>query len=440
MFKKIIIVVLLLVLYQVTEAQVVFASLEDVWKYADTHNVTIRTVKYELNKSGYATKQSYSAMLPQVNATGSYVDNIALQTTLIPYSLLGGPAGEYKTLQFGEQFNYSGGINAQMNVLNLQNWYNARMAKQTEEMNKDSLANTRKNVYQQLATQYYSYLLMQEAARLADESARIADSVYQSTHNKFIEGTLNESNADIAKINLERAQQTQITAGYQMLTAKNNLKILLGFSVNDSLRIDATLQGNINIESNSTFTEDPSIRLALWKTKISQTQYHISNSAFVPTINIVYNYATQRFDKTFEPFTGTAGVAGWFPSQYWSLQASFPIFTSGGRYFQSKRNKIGYNESIEQYEFARKQSAINDENIRLNYLKAAAVLNKAENVMKLSFDNYLHISDKYETGLASIEDRLSAFKDYIDYQNQYLNSLSDMLVQLYQVKIRQQAF
>jgi len=60
--------------------------------------------------------------------------------------------------------------------------------------------------------------------------------------------------------------------------------------------------------------------------------------------------------------------------------------------------------------------------------------------MKLSFDNYSHISNRYEAGIEPIENRLTAFKDYIDYQNQYLNSLSDMLVQLYQVKIRQQAF
>ena len=93
-----------------------------------------------------------------------------------------------------------------------------------------------------------------------------------------------------------------------------------------------------------------------------------------------------------------------------------------------------------QYENTQRQSAINDENTRLNYQKATAVLSKAENVMKLSFDNYRHVSYRYEAGLVPIDDRLNAFKDYIDYQNQYLNSLSDMLVQLYQVKIRQQSF
>ncbi len=439
MSRRLTLIIALLALSGLANGQVVFTSLEDVWKYADAHNITIRTVKYELDKSGYATKQSYSAMLPQVNATGSYVDNLALQTTLLPGDFVGKP-GTYVPLQFGQQFVYSGGINAQMYVLNLQNWYSARMAKQTEEMNKDSLANTRKNVYQQLATQYYSYLLMQEAARLADETARIADSVYQTTNNKYKEGTNNESNVDVTKLNLERAQQTQITARYQMLTARNNLKALLGFSVNDSLQINATLQSNLDVETNSAFAEDPLIRLASWKTKISLTQYRQSNSAFVPTINVLYNYATQRFDKTFEPFSGATGVAGWFPSQYWSLQASFPLFTSGSRYFQSKRNKLNYQESMEQYEYAQKQSAINDENLRLNYQKAKAVLGKTQDVMNLSLDNYKHISYRYDAGIAPLEDRLNAFRDYIDYQNQYLNSLSDMLVQLYQVKLRQQSF
>jgi len=420
--------------------QVVFRSLEDVWKYADHNNITIRTMKYELDKATYAKKQSYSALLPQVAATGSYTDNIALQTTLIPEALLGGPAGTYKALQFGEQFVYSGGINAQMNILNLQNVYMARIAQQTEAMTKDSVASTKKLVYQQLATQYYSYLLMQEAARLADATASIADSTYQSADSKYKAGTANEASVDVAKLNLERAQQSQITASYQMLTAKNTLKGLLGFAVTDSLVIEASLHNNTGIEMSAAFAEDPSLRVASWKTQISLAQYKQANSAFVPTINILYNYATQRFDKTFEPFTGATGIAGWFPSQYWSLQASFPLFTSGSRYFQSKRNKINYEESMAQFENAKKQSAINDENIRLNYQKAIAVLGKAEDVMNLSFDNYRHISYRYESGLSPLDDRLTAFQNYIDYQNQYLNSLSDMLVQLYQVKIRQQSF
>ena len=437
MSKRLTSIIVLLALSLVADAQIVFTSLEDAWKYADAHNITIITAKYEAEKSLYAKRQSYSALLPQVNATGSYTDNLALQTTLIPGPIFGKPPGTYIPLQFGQQFVYAGGIAAQMSILNLQNVYNAQIAKQTEDLNKASLANNRKSVYQQVATQYYSFLLMQEAYDLAVQSANISDSVFQSVSNKFKEGTVNEGNVDVAKLNYERAQQNEVSAKYQMLTALNNMKALLNLSIKDSLAINASLKDNLNGIGTATFQEDPTIKLAMYQVQINLSQYRAANSAFAPTINILYNYTTQRFDNTFEPFSG---AAAWLPSKYWSLQASIPLFTSGGRLFQSKRNKIAWNESKEQYENTLKQSAINDENIRLNYMKATAVLEKAKDVMNLSFDNYRHISYRYEGGIESIEARLNAFKDYIDYQNQYLNSLSDMLVQLYQIKIRQQAF
>ena len=440
MFKNILLIAFLLACSQAVEAQVIFRSLEDAWKYADAHNITIITAKYEAEKALYAKRASYSALLPQVNATGSYTDNLALQTTLLPGVIVGQPAGTYVPLQFGEQFAYSGGIAAQMSILNLQNIYNARIAKQTEELNKVSLANNRKTVYQQVATQFYSYLLMQEAYRLARQSASTADSVFQSVGNKYKEGTVNEANVDVAKLNFERAEQNEISARYQMLTASNNMKSLLNLSVKDSLLIESSLSDNLQLETTTRFQEDPAIQLANYQQKISLSQYRATVGAFAPTINVLYNYATQRFDKTFEPFSGATGGAAWFPSRYWSLQASVPLFNSGSRLFQSRKSKIAWNESVAQYENAVKQSAINDENIRLNYEKAVAVLVKTKDVMNLSFDNYTHISYRYEGGIESIESRLNAFKDYIDYQNQYLNSLSDMLVQLYQLKIRQQSF
>ena len=146
MIKPVTFIIFLLALGPSVQAQIIFSSLEDAWKYADTHNITIITAKYETEKSVYAKRQSYSALLPQVNATGSYTDNIELQTTLIPGAFLKEP-GKYVPLQFGTQFLYAGGIAAQMSILNLQNVYNAQIAKQTEELNRASLANNRKSVY-----------------------------------------------------------------------------------------------------------------------------------------------------------------------------------------------------------------------------------------------------------------------------------------------------
>ncbi len=436
MFKRLTSIIVLLASFENMNAQVAFSSLEDVWKYADAHNITIRTATYELDKVQYAKKQSYLAFLPQVSLSGSFTNNTSLQTTLIPAAIFGGAEGVYTPVQFGQKYIYAAGGTAQLDILNLQTWFNVRMANETEDLNRASLANAKKTTYQQIATQYYSFLLSKEAARLASASAAIADSVYQSVNNKFQAGTANQANVDIAKLNSERAQQTNITAQYQMQTSKNSLKGLLDLSVTDSLTIESSLQAATTTASENIFADDPAIRVAGYQSKLSLSQYKVANANFLPTLSVAYSNTTQQNDNKFEPFQGGPQ---WYPARYWSIRASWNIFTGGSRWLQSQKNKINYRESQLQLENTQKQSGINDENLRLSYLKAQAILTKTESVMHLSFDNYTHISNRYETGLASIEERLNAFKDYIDYQNQYLNSLSEMLVQLYQIKIRQQS-
>jgi outer membrane protein len=421
-------------------AQRSFNSLEELWLYADSHNINLTIAQFELEKSAQSKKQAYSTLLPQATANATYTDNIQQQTTLIPAQLFGGLPGTYRALQFGTQFVYSGNIAAQWNILNLQNWLGAKIAKQTEEMYRDSLATVRVSVYQQIATQYYSYLLMNEAARLADLSASIADTVYELTANKFQQGTVDQASVDVAKLNYERAQQSQITSDFQMATARNSLKALLGLSVADSLQLTGLLEGGLEADNEEDFQQDPAIRLASERTRISLSQYRQANSAFAPTFSLLYNYTTQRYDSKFEPFTDATGTRAWFPSQYWGIQGSLPLFTGGNRYFQSKRYRIAYEESKALYEYTVRQSAINDENIRLNYRKATAAIVKAQDVMNLSLDNYKHVSNRYEAGVAPLADRLNAFRDFINYQNDYLNALSDLFVQLYQVKIRQQSF
>ncbi len=418
-------------------AQNTFKSIEDIWKYADDHNITIKSAEYESAKSTWSKKQSYSTLLPQIGLTGTFTENTAIQTTLIPAAIFGGPDGQYRAVQFGQKYIYAGGFNAQLDLLNVQNWLGVGIAKATEEYSKATVANTRKTIYQQIATQYYSYLLMSEAARLAAQSETIADSIAQTTLSKYNEGNVSAANVDVAKINLNRTQQTAITAAYQLAAAKNNLKALLGMSVGDSLNIESTLNSDLTQSGTGAFSDDPSIKQALLQTQISLGQYKASNSAFLPIVSLQYNNATQQNDNTFRPFQG--GPA-WFPSSYWSLRASWTLFNGGGRWIQSRKNKINVVQTLAQYQATQNQSAINDDNLRLAFAKASRMLNKTEEVMKLSYDNYRHITNRYDAGIEPLANRLNAFSDYINYQNQYLNSLSDMMVQLYQVKIRQTIF
>ena len=424
---------------QYSTAQTIFQGVEDAWKYADEHNVSIRNGKFELQRTQAAQKQATLAFFPTVAAQASFTENTSIQTTLIPAAIFGGADGTYRAVQFGQKYMYNGGFTAQMDLINLQTWFNVGIVKITSELNNANIANTRKAVYQQIASQYYNILLMEEAERLALRSRNIADSVYQSVQHKFEVGTVGMGAVDLAELNKERAEKEVINAHYQGMTAKNNLKGLLNMAISDSLFIGGRLENELNALSlpASLFVEDPSIKTALFQQKLTFQQMRATKGSYFPSLSVIYSNSTQQNDNVFRPFQGGPQ---WFPANYYSLRASWTLFNGGSRWLQVKKNKINYEQTKMQYDNAVQQAAITDENIKISYARAEAMLAKSKHIMLLSFDNYQHISNKYEAGIASLDERLNAFSDYINYQNQYLSSLSDVLVQLYNVKIRQQSF
>jgi outer membrane protein TolC len=413
--------------------------MDDVWQYADKHNVTIRNAATEVKKGEKTVTQSYLDLLPDVNATGTYTDNLNIQTTLIPAVIFGGPEGVYRPVQFGQKYAYNAGVTAQLDILNMQTWYNVKIARETAALNKASLANTRRNTWQQLASQYYGYILNRHAVAIAELSTRVADSLLASVQNKYEEGVASLPNVDAAKLNSERARQTLITASYQKRTTLNALKALLGLSASDSVVVKEELIWRASTQIPSTsFTEDPTVNLSQRQVSLNHARLKASNVAAYPTISILYSNNTQQFDNTFRPLDNSGPQ--WFPATFWSLRASWSIFNGGNRWLQSQKNKITWLQSSEDAAQAKRQADINDENLRLNFDKASTLYKSASTIKDLSYQNYQHTSLRHEAGLTSLDDRLRAYSDFINYQNQYLNSLSDLLIQTYIVKLRTQTF
>jgi outer membrane protein len=421
-----------------SQGQVVFRSIADVWNYADTHNISIKLARADYKKSVIGTQQSYGSLLPQISASAAVTDNTLLATTLVPATLKGGKDGTYLPLQFGTKYVNNAALTGQMDIVNLQTWMGIKIAKASQQLSLDSVASMRTNVYKQLASQYCSVILMKEAAALSAQSAAIADSLLVSVENKFREGLSNGAATDLAKINAERAKQTKITSEFQAEIAVNNIKKLLDMSVQDAIVIADSLDAYHDAVADGQFAEDDSIKVAAQQYNLSELQYRNANLAFLPTLSLSYNNSTQQNTADLAYFS--SGQQAWYPASFWNLKLSWLLFNGGSRYFQSSKAAINREEKKMVYENLQKQVAINDANLRLSYNKAAVLLCSSKEVMRLSMSNYMHVSNRFQTGVATIEDRLNAFSDYINYQNQYLNNLSDFLIQTYLVKIRQQSF
>jgi Outer membrane protein len=419
-----------------SNAQTRFASLQDVWAYANGHNIQLREAETNKAVAGINVKQAYGAMLPGISANGAYTDNIKIQSTLIPENLFNPnvPAGTFTEATFGRRYIYNGSIAAQFDIVNTQDWFNVKAAKLNNEISGLNIAKTKMNLYQQLANAYYSYILLAEAERLSKENVKTTDSIYILADNKFKEGYINEVTVNTALINKEKAEKSLDAALQNKLLQLNNLKLLL--NTTDSIALSENWDSQAETAATAVFAADPGIELSNKQLLLAKNELNNSKAAFAPTLSAVYQYNTQISANEFLNFSNSNTT----PQQLWGLRLSVPIFAGNTRRYQVQKAKIEYGIKQEELTNARLQSGINDQNLLISYNSALTAFEKAKNILALYQKNDLHAERRLNEGVISLDDRLKTYSDLIANQNEYLQSMSDYFIQQYLLKVRQTNF
>lgn len=421
---------------QCSNAQIRFASLQDVWAYADEHNIQLKEAETNKTVAGINIKQAYGSMLPTVSANGAYTDNIKIQSTLIPENLFNPnvPAGTFTEATFGRRYIYNGNIEAQFDILNTQDWFNVKAAKLNNEISQLNIAKTKMSLYQQLANAYYSYILLTEAEKLSRENFKTTDAIYTLADDKFKEGYVNEITVNTALINKEKAEKSLDVAIQNKVMQLNNLKLLL--NTTDSIVLTESWKDDIVVADTVNLASDPDVELSGKQMLLAKNELSSSKAAFAPTLSAIYQYNTQISASEFLSFSNSNTT----PQQLWGLRLSVPIFTGNIKKYQVQKAKIDYGLKQEEFSNAKLQSDINNQNLLISYNSSLTAFQKSKNILDLYQKNDAHAERRLNEGVISLDDRLKTYSDLITNQNEYLQSMSDYFIQQYLLKIRQTNF
>lgn len=415
------------------QAQVSFKSLQEVWDYADKHNIEVKTAQVNKIIAATSVKQSYGAMLPTVTVHGGFTDNLQIQSTLIPANLFNSaaPSGTYMEATFGRRYNYSGNLVAEMDILNTQDWFAVKASKISDEIAALTIAKTKKDLYEQLANSYFSCILLSEAEKLSRENLKAINVIYTLSSNKFNGGLISEVTFNLAKINKEKAEKSLDVAIQNKLLQLNNLKLLL--NTGDDVILTAKFEENSLIAPNVVFAPDPTVQLYSLDALMSKNAFQSHKATFAPTLSAVYQYSALVAGDHFMKFDNSNTI----PQQYWGLRLALPIFVGNTRRFEIQKAKLDYDNKQEQYNSAVLQNNINNTNLLIAYNSALQAYAKSKSILKLYQDNDAHAAQRMDEGVIPMDERLDFYSDMIISQNDYLQSMSDYFIQEYRLKISQ---
>lgn len=415
-----------------SQAQLQFESFQEVLTYADEHAISIQRAEIGENIALASKQEAKGMLLPSINATATFNDNITLQPTLVPAQLFNPTAeeGTFEELTFGRKYSYATGVQAQWDVLNFQKIFAAQAASAQLEESRMTTEKNRFNTYNQLASTYYSLLLTQESIGIYEENVRVSKSILDRAKEKYDRGII--SDAD-----LNRAKMQQLRNQSSLNLANNNLDQLyvqLQTQLNTSEPISISDKPEqFTLEQREILYIHPEVAWQAAAVEKTESLLKQSKSLHLPSVSLVYQYNYTWATDDFLDFS----EANELPQQYFGVGMNIPLFKGGATKQKVRQSEWELHQQRLQLENTKLVKQKEDELLQLQLDQAQAQLADSRQILMLQQENDGHAENTYQSGITSLDERLKKYEDLLAAQDSYLQSLAAFTLAQYKLYLRQ---
>jgi outer membrane protein TolC len=237
-------------------------------------------------------------------------------------------------------------------------------------------------------------------------------------------GIIEKTDLDQLAVQISALENAANTSERQLELAKNMLRIQLGLAVDQDFDLTGTLNevlGKVNGTGKSGSLFDvgmnPDFQLMELQEKLSEKQVKMQYASYLPTLSSYYS----RTEKIIKPNFDMS------PKNLIGLNLSIPIFSGGFRSAKLSQARIDLEMMkntkallAEQLQIQEKQLQFNLENANETYLNQVRNMDVASRV----YDN---LKLKFEQGLISGLDIVTADNNYVRAETDYISSIYQVL-------------
>ena len=371
-------------------------TLDEAIEIALSESNTIKIADMTIEKTGYAKKGAYSALYPNINASGSY------QRTLKKQVMAMEMAGQAMEIEVGMSNNVSAGITAAMPLINAQLWQSLKLSALDVELAVEQARSSRISMVSQVKQAFYSVLLAKEAYNVYKEVYDNAQKNFEDIEKKYNVGKASEFEYLRAKVNVNNAEPEVYSAENAVVLAIWQLKAIMGIDLATELDVEGSLSDysnelvasltvandTVSFENNTTL-----LQLRLQDEMLSRT-IKMTKFQYIPTLSASFAYNYMAMGNSFD--------MNWNPYSIVALSLNIPIFDGF-----SKHNNIRQYQKTQDIlrlniEDTERNLNIALENYRDKMNTSVKRYTAAEATLEMAQKSY-NISEKmYEVGKATL--------------------------------------
>lgn len=404
-------------------------SLKQCVDFANKANGNIVNAGYDVDIAGRKVKEQLGTVLPQIDGSASYTDNLLLMTTLLPGELAGAP-GTMIPVQFGTQHNMNGSLQLTQKVFDPTFPVALKATKLSESQALQTLKLTKEQSALAISVTYYQTLVISKQLSTLRTTLATSTKLLASTELRYQNGMAKQLDIDKMRVsnNNLKSQVTQAELSYAQ--SLNNLKYYMGMPVDKSVDLTDTvmnvnnnlfeaLLNDFNVENRSDYQLQ---KIAL---KAYEADKERNKASYLPTLNVSANLAASAMRKEFNFLDSSQK---WYPNSSLVFSLRVPVFDGlqrQQRIAQANLNILKSKVKIGQTEQSIKVDLSNYDN---QYRTAINNIKNEKDNLTLAENVYKATQLQYQEGVISSLELVQAESSYNESTNNYYAKLLNLYI------------
>lgn len=398
--------------------------------YATKNGQNQKIAGYEVIVAKQKVKEQLGAMLPQIDVSASYINNLKLQKSILPGAMFGSPTD--LTITMGTQYNGAAGLQLTQKIFDPAFPIALKAAKLNQQYYQQNQQKVLEQTVYKVSSSYYQSLIIAKQYSKLKATLSSTEKLLTITELKFKNGIANKIDLDKIRVsyNSVNSQLDQCDLNYRQ--SLNSLKYQMGMPIEtaivlvDTASVEINIGGAIDIVKNELNLENlVDFQLKNTNLKVQELQKKQLVMGYLPILNFsaAFNYNAMR--KEFDFFDQNLP---WYNSSNIGFSLKVPVFDGfqkKSRIAQSRLNILIAKENISMTEQSIKLDVANYE---MQYRDAVDNIRNEKENFELAQSVYVNSQLQYKEGSGSALDLVQAESSLRESQNNYFNKLFSLFI------------
>lgn len=392
-------------------------SLAQARQYALENNKNLKNSGFAYDKARQEVWEAIANGLPQVAASADYSNSLGAVMSIRFNENL--PATEIEMKPSGNAY-----LNVNQLIFSGNYIVGVQMARLAEEMSRINIQRTELEVLSQVTEAYYMAQLTAASGEILRQNLNNLQGLYEKTEALGKVGMIEQTDVDQLLIQLMAMKNAVTASKRQQEMALNLLRLQMGAPVSQEIQLTDELSGLLTNDRTAslvlgTFKPEQSIdyRIVQQQEMLANKGVNMQRANALPTLAAFYRHTYQFIEPNFNMT----------PPNMVGLQLNIPLFSSGLRTSQTRQAVIDLKTARNQLALLGDQLSIQDKQLRYDLTNALETYQNQKESVEVSRRVYQSLKLKYEQGMISGLDLISADNNYLKAEADYLSAMMDVL-------------